>query len=833
MAGNLPEYVRYSIYSKLDPHSNEFDIPSYEKDIRNIINNAVKSALPKDAFFQVGNKELSKSGRVRWDIYVHKEDKATVGSSLSHIQQELVYKDKGNIQGSWDEKYRVTRPAPVNARQQRILYESEQANAPASRDTETTRSIKGSMLKVLGLLTAVVDIARRILSSILNFAVQSSKDMVTAHNLGMSYEAVRSYRITEKAHGLKEGTITDAISDIQNKFGNITSLDEKALEALAVVMGGKIEDMAKMGIGASNPEAILSAILDEFNAKANAGYNSIGQYVGEQQARRELYSYLLKVSPQIADIFATMQEEQHNINSLFRNQADTFEEWKNLVPTSRGGHDKADQNVTVTVGKEWEQVKSVLETIKQDFEMDFAPAIIGLLRGIKNIRLGMTTSENMELNKANRADNEAEISRVKRLIASYGGGGNEAEQYYIEALQQYIKELENANKGDVKGNIANAVRNEEELRVMANAIAQGRIKGASVTFTDTNGTGVLGGKLPTVDLLRDDVSIEDILAILEGYNKFDLDAERAKYKDSLEKANNKIIKSNTAIGNKAMAQSEANIRNLEKERQKELLADANTYAEEKILKDKNSPYYVPWGLKRADTIEMGKRNTVAKAESIYGTLEGSTVSEKLAYAIAQGYVYYPETSIGGIRKTSNIPALDPNKLNSIELVSTNEKIRMKQEALLNAEDKQELLSYDEESFLYWLYANNASWFNQNIEGLEFERVKEEARKGNRLASLFMVYKDEENWLPQVPETYEGVGSLYGINDINENGETTHRIVLEIGTGNNKKVIEVGSFLGMESYEGYLGKLIFSQNAEGGVDYTVSMGDTPSETRANE
>ena len=57
--------------------------------------------------------------------------------------------------------------------------------------------------------------------------------------------------------------------------------------------------------------------------------------------------------------------------------------------------------------------------------------------------------------------------------------------------------------------------------------------------------------------------------------------------------------------------------------------------------------------------------------------------------------------------------------------------------------------------------------------------------------------------------------------------------MKIGTGNNKKIIEVGSFLGMESYEGYLGKLIFTQNAEGGVDYTVSMGDTPSETRANE
>ena len=74
--------------------------------------------------------------------------------------------------------------------------------------------------------------------------------------------------------------------------------------------------------------------LNVFNEKANAGYNSVGQYVGEQQARRELYSYLLKISPQIADIFATMQEEQHNVNSIWRGN-NTFAEWRNAFPTER------------------------------------------------------------------------------------------------------------------------------------------------------------------------------------------------------------------------------------------------------------------------------------------------------------------------------------------------------------------------------------------------------------------------------------------------------------------------------------------------------------------
>ena len=36
-------------------------------------------------------------------------------------------------------------------------------------------------------------------------------------------------------------------------------------------MGGKIEEMATMGLGSSNPEAVLGAILDTFNERANAG----------------------------------------------------------------------------------------------------------------------------------------------------------------------------------------------------------------------------------------------------------------------------------------------------------------------------------------------------------------------------------------------------------------------------------------------------------------------------------------------------------------------------------------------------------------------------------
>ena len=247
---------------------------------------------------------------------------------------------------------------------------------------------RGALIKLVALLTGVTEITRRILSSMLAFSQQTVRDMTTAHNLGMSYEAVRSYHHIETAHGMKEGTITGAISDIQNMFGNITALDENALNALAVVMGGEIKEAIDMGLGSSNPDKVLGMILDKFNERANGGYNSIGQYVGEQQARRELYSYLLKVSPQIADIFATMQEEQHNINSIYRNQADTFEKFKNLNITKRGGNGELDYGVTVTLGEEWNQLKDAVDQIKEAFIVSFAPSLLALVRRLADTRVG-------------------------------------------------------------------------------------------------------------------------------------------------------------------------------------------------------------------------------------------------------------------------------------------------------------------------------------------------------------------------------------------------------------------------------------------------------------
>ena len=459
-------YNKFTITSIPDITSGGFSIPDYERDMKALVNQAVKSALSEGGYFKTSGRIVNKStGEMKLDVFVHPSDSKVVADSLLTEIERLKYKDNRGI-ATANDKYRLD--IDTTTKKETKALAREEANV----ETEHTRFNKGALMKVVGLLTTIAGIARRILSSVLTFSSQTLRDNITAHNLGMGYEAVRAYRHTEAQHGLAEGTIVEAVSGEQQKYGNITSLDEKSLEYIALIMGSKVEDMAKMGIGASNPEAIVEAIVDRANELANTGYNSVGQYVGEQQARRELYSYLLKYSPQIADIFATMQEEQHNINSLFRGQAETFEQWKNIIPKSRGNHVPAEYNIPATVGQQWNIVKDIYNQIKEGIALSIAPELLVLLRRIANIRAGMSDRESKALDEKNRAENKQFIDNAKVQLSTLGN--TEADKQRALALNFYIEELEKENEKKTK--IASLVPTADEIVVKGQELMETAIR---------------------------------------------------------------------------------------------------------------------------------------------------------------------------------------------------------------------------------------------------------------------------------------------------------------------------------------------------------------------
>lgn len=410
MADNQ-EFSKFTLTSQKDPTTG-YKIASYDRDVRAFLN-AVKSALPKDAFFSVGEKELSKQGKLKIDIYTHKEEANLVRKALDEKVGDL------SVRGS---TYKVTkaRQLPDSVQESLRREESDKINKENRAEGEKTRkAITGTALKVIGAVTVLTDIARRILSSVLTMSTQAVRDATTAHNLGMTYGTMRELSNLETAHGITKGTFSGALSDIQSKFGNITDIDENALGSLALVMGSEIESLVKSGIGGERPEALLGSILDAYNERANAGYNSIGQYVGEAEARRELYSQLNKVSLQIAELFATMQEERNNINSIYRKQADTFDEWRRLFNANRGGFTTADYGVVETLGQYTNQIASIAEQIKQGVMIKLAPKLADALQKISNWRIGMTERDSWETDDRNRQANKDFIAQIDRQLEMF------------------------------------------------------------------------------------------------------------------------------------------------------------------------------------------------------------------------------------------------------------------------------------------------------------------------------------------------------------------------------------------------------------------------------
>lgn len=456
---DLPEYKRITVYSKKDKSSGAYSLPDYERDFKNYINNALKSVLGKDSFYHIGDKVVSKSGRAKLDVYVHKDDAHLVSSSFSKLDETLKFK------GSPEDKYHSTKARPVSEEETALLRKIESNLSKTNVETETARFNKGMFVKLAGALFTIADIARRILSAVVSNARQTVKDSVTAHNLNISTEAVRQYRYLERTHGLKEGTFTDALTTVQNWFGNVTKLDQSALEDLAVVMGSEIEKMATMGLGASDPEKIVEAIINSFNQRAKEGKTSAGIYVGEEEARRELYSYLLRLSPEMADVFAKMQEEQSNINSIYRNFKD-YADWKMLLDPNRGDWSKSFINVEVSTGELANKVDSIFEQIKQGLMLNLNPLAMSFLRKIANLRWGLSASENAEMNKENNRANQSYLTFLNTTLAGMTGDLSPERKGLKATLEEEKKKVEKEIELYGKGkDVADLTKTIDELRV--------------------------------------------------------------------------------------------------------------------------------------------------------------------------------------------------------------------------------------------------------------------------------------------------------------------------------------------------------------------------------
>lgn len=298
-----------------------------------------------------------------------------------------------------EEKRLAKEEAQSEREQDKLRKNDEKRLAKEEKDKQARHArLLGTVAKVIGTLTVIADIARRILTASIRNASEQTKLAVKATDMEVGYPEARQFGFFETSKGLPKGTILGAIGALQGKFGDVTNLDEKALGTLARVMGASVEDMVRSGMGGKEPERLMESILDKFFKQWKEGKNSLGQNVGQADARRELVTVLRQISPELASMFSKWTSDYSmGVNA---GRGDTWSEYSRLqkfavLPVST-------QMAVTETGQLVDKVNGMIENFKQNVMAELTVSFSGLIRAIENSTLGMSPSEKQDVWASNR-----------------------------------------------------------------------------------------------------------------------------------------------------------------------------------------------------------------------------------------------------------------------------------------------------------------------------------------------------------------------------------------------------------------------------------------------
>ena len=633
------------------------------------------------------------------------------------------------------------------------------------------------LTKILGVLTIGFDIVRRILSLVTEQGKMAVRTSTVAHNLGTNYQQARHIESAERVSGLETGTITGAMSDVQSMFGNITNIDEGALETLALIMGSKIEDLVQSGIGGSNPEVLVGEIIDAWNERASTGYNSVGDYVGEAQARRELYSLLNKVSPQLASIFALMQEQRTDEASLYKNLASgKFSDWVNgLSNVNRYPVNTIGEGLLKEVSQYANNVNDLIEQLKHGIAITFAEPAIAVLRSISNIRWGMTGKNNLDLDIKNLEANSAWKEHAQAMLESLPSerGSMSANDWLSVETQRkyYNKQIENVEKQEEQRKKGKHVQDVSKTKLEE----QGELgKDLSVVKKDIKAMleqkanldkNLINSYLTGLGLTPDEVTssgylIEDIL-LADEY----LRTHSPTYTEDI----NKEYEENL---NKLNTESETK---LLESKQKEIDEEYNSAFNEALLKARSKV------LKKKPLL---KRSTnIATSEGLNNQLEILQELEKQGLVSDVKIVRSGNMDLPTVTYTKNIP-----------------------QASLTSEEKEEISAKNSEQ----AKLNALEHLNKELITYLIEQVYKETEQAGQNLNTFTVLdlvKSDKLSNMLIADLLKGEYSVIGSNVKDSGGENVYRLAIDInkdGKLQDTEEIMLSTGRGFYGKEGNLG-----------------------------
>ena len=315
---------------------------------------------------------------------------------------------------------------------QRELANIEKEEQELKEKEESKRVLIGKVGVITTAIGTLIDITRRILTSVLSFSSQVSKDVVKANTLNIGYGAVRQFNYMDEALGLGAGTTLQAQEDLRNKFGNTAKLDTESLKWLAMVMGDEVGEMVQSGLGGENPAKLMEMILDDFFQRQQEGRDQYGNEVGQEKARRALVTLLESVSPSIARIFERMIEEQ--ASGLNAGQITGYRQMQTLFLPGSGGLTGNDWEQIALIGKQADQLKADFKNLGDLIKGEFTKSLQGVISWASNLKLGKEPDEVLtdkqkaykwltDTMKDYTEEQALAEGKIKGVMAEYGVGG--------------------------------------------------------------------------------------------------------------------------------------------------------------------------------------------------------------------------------------------------------------------------------------------------------------------------------------------------------------------------------------------------------------------------
>lgn len=281
--------------------------------------------------------------------------------------------------------------------------EKKQADRDKAQEASQSFTRSAMMKKLFAEVLIIGNTLRRILTTVVGMAKETVKiraDSVEAHNMGMSYQTYRANNYLDLTHGLEEGTRNQGIADLQSSFGDITNLNMGAIEKLAPVLGSGIVREINNGLGRDNPEQLFNQIMNAFFEQYREGRNHLNQFVGKDQARKELVTAIQQVSPSIAKELAMMIDtaEYGKYAGLF-NSVESYDKLFGKT-TGRYGLTDADISVFKEVGTEVSEVTAKMKILADTMKNEVVVGISGFIQWLNKFLDKISSSENKVENEA-------------------------------------------------------------------------------------------------------------------------------------------------------------------------------------------------------------------------------------------------------------------------------------------------------------------------------------------------------------------------------------------------------------------------------------------------